>query len=92
MSNITSSTYPVATEAKQNDQFAIVRNGQLYKVTLPGVKTETTKAAKEALRLGGPTSKRPTGQDNYTMFFDTTLNKPIWWDGTQWVDATGSVV
>ena len=22
-------------------------------------------------------------------WFDTTLGKPIWWDGTQWVDATG---
>jgi len=24
--------------------------------------------------------------------FDTTLLKPIWWDGTKWVDATGSAV
>ena len=24
--------------------------------------------------------------------FDTTLGKPIWWDGSDWVDATGSVV
>ena len=23
------------------------------------------------------------------MFFDTTLNKPIWWTGTTWVDSTG---
>ena len=24
--------------------------------------------------------------------FDTTLNKPIWWTGTKWVDATGAEV
>jgi hypothetical protein len=25
-------------------------------------------------------------------FFDTTLNKPIYWTGTAWVDATGATV
>lgn len=25
-------------------------------------------------------------------YFDTTLNKPIWWTGTNWVDATGATV
>ena len=24
--------------------------------------------------------------------FDSTLNKPIWWNGTVWVDATGTTV
>lgn len=24
--------------------------------------------------------------------FDTTLNKPIWWTGEKWVDATGTEV
>jgi hypothetical protein len=27
-----------------------------------------------------------------TMVFDTTLNKPIWSDGTNWRDATGTIV
>lgn len=26
------------------------------------------------------------------QYFDTTLNKPIWWTGTKWVDATGADV
>ena len=26
------------------------------------------------------------------MYFDTTLGKPIWWNGTDWVDASGSSV
>lgn len=27
-----------------------------------------------------------------SQMFDTTLGKPIWWDGSQWVDATGTAV
>lgn len=26
------------------------------------------------------------------MFFDTDLGKPIWWNGTKWVDANGNAV
>ena len=26
------------------------------------------------------------------QYFDTTLGKPIWWNGTEWVDATGVTV
>ena len=26
------------------------------------------------------------------LYFDTTLNKPIWWTGTNWVDASGAIV
>jgi|GEM_PF-4274835 len=44
------------------------------------------------------TANRPTGltsSDAGVQYFDTTLaaaGKPIWWTGTQWVDATGAVV
>jgi hypothetical protein len=34
----------------------------------------------------GPFGPVPVG----LMDFDTTLGKPVWWDGTQWVDATGA--
>lgn len=39
----------------------------------------------------GTTNERPTFDDySYIGFeyFDTTLNKPIWWNGTSWVEAT----
>ncbi len=41
----------------------------------------------------GTTAQRPTleltvGQ----QYFDTTLGKPIWWNGTVWNDATGATV
>jgi hypothetical protein len=45
----------------------------------------------------GTTANRPvlnaqspllTGQ----IYFDTTLNRPIWWTGTNWIKADGTVV
>jgi hypothetical protein len=35
----------------------------------------------------GPIKLR-TGQ----FYFDTTLGLPIWWDGSDWIDAAGNVV
>jgi len=41
----------------------------------------------------GATSNRPSkiGKIGQT-YFDTTLKKPIWWNGSNWVDATGATV
>lgn len=43
----------------------------------------------------GTTDERPiieSNIDDNVQYFDTTLNKPIWWNGTNWVDATGATV
>lgn len=40
-------------------------------------------------RLAGPTSNRPDGVAVGTVYFDTTLGKPVWWTGSDWVDAMG---
>lgn len=37
----------------------------------------------------GITTSRPSNVNVGYMYFDTTVNKPIWYNGTQWVDATG---
>jgi hypothetical protein len=42
--------------------------------------------------ISGTSAERPAvslyiGQ----MYFDTTVGIPIWWNGTNWVDATGTV-
>ena len=44
--------------------------------------------------LYGDTSNRPNlySTNIGIQYFDTTLDKPIWWTGTQWVDATGAQV
>ncbi|WCF57224.1 tailspike protein/preneck appendage [Bacteroides phage PhiCrAssBcn23] len=43
----------------------------------------------------GATSDRPAGltsTDTGFQFYDRTLIKPIWWNGTAWIDATGATV
>ena len=40
----------------------------------------------------GTTANRPTQSLQIGQFyFDTTLGIPIWYNGTDWVDATGTV-
>lgn len=43
----------------------------------------------------GTTAQRPTGllaTDEGFQYYDSTLKKPIWWNGTHWTDATGTNV
>lgn len=40
----------------------------------------------------GNTAARPTGISAGYQYFDTSLNKPIWYTGKNWVDATGTTV
>lgn len=40
----------------------------------------------------GATGSRPTPRGAGSMWFDTTLGIPIWHDGTNWIDATGTTV
>lgn len=37
----------------------------------------------------GLSAERPTGMKIGYMFYDTTLSKPVWWNGTNWKDAAG---
>lgn len=53
----------------------------------------TVSAVSTAVVSSGTTSQRPT---NFLypgrIYFDTTLNKPIWYNGTRWVDNQGNDV
>lgn len=40
----------------------------------------------------GNTDNRPNKYYIGYKYFDTTLNKPIYWDGTKWIDAIGNNV
>jgi hypothetical protein len=46
--------------------------------------------AVEYLRVGA-TGSRPTIRPSGWQYWDTTIDKPVWWDGdaAEWVDATG---
>ena len=40
----------------------------------------------------GATAGRPVGPNSGYNYFDTDLGIPIWYDGTNWIDATGTTV
>ncbi|MED1915666.1 hypothetical protein P4V64_10140 [Bacillus thuringiensis] len=40
----------------------------------------------------GITERRPKMAQVGFMYFDTTLGKPMWWNGTGWVDSTNKTV
>ena len=61
----------------------IYDNGQL-KIYGAAGQAETVATVKS-----GPMSERPTNCYVGMMYFDTTLNRPIWWNGQHWVDVNG---
>lgn len=40
----------------------------------------------------GVTSTRPSDVNVGHLYFDKSINKPVWWTGTKWVDAAGAEV
>lgn len=44
------------------------------------------------LTMSGNTSKRPASPRTGMMYLDTQINKPIWWNGSNWIDANGTTV
>lgn len=48
------------------------------------------------LTQSGETVKRPTSPASLMWvgrtYFDTDLGLPIWWNGSDWIDAQGTVV
>lgn len=81
LSNITS--YVSASEIliKNRNTFKVLKNGVL-------------KGIGEIFPQAFTTATRPTASSvgAGAMIFDTTLNKPIWSDGTNWKDASGTAV
>lgn len=61
-------------------------------IELYGGEFRTIEKSSILFRLTGTTAQRPTANllVGYT-YFDTTLGYPIYWNGTNWVDGTGTV-
>ena len=47
---------------------------------------------KARLTFSGATESRPESPSAGTCFLDTTIGKPVWWNGSAWIDATGAKV
>lgn len=48
--------------------------------------------SRKFVTLNGTTANRPRGSILGQYYFDTTLGRPIWWDGISFVDADGNVI
>ena len=40
----------------------------------------------------GATGERPQNVLAGFCYFDKTINKPVWWNGSSWTDASGATV
>lgn len=49
-------------------------------------------AVADKINIAGSSADRPTTAVLGQCYFDTGLNKPIWFNGTKWVDYTGTEV
>lgn len=73
----------------------LVRKNSLYldSNTLKWRNNDNNKSDSVALILKGTTTNRPSSPEYGTMYFDSTLGKPIWFNhNAQWVDSTGTLV
>ena len=82
-----------------SDQFAQqTRNNQWYTAlegchdVWKGVERVFRGGAWRYMAVTQEDGTRPTDKYKGMCHFDTTLGKPIWWNGTAWVDATGASV
>jgi len=55
-------------------------------------KMEWTHRVYETNKISGTTADRPSVTEIGFQYFDTDLGKPIYWNGSGWVDATGTAV
>lgn len=44
------------------------------------------------VNLNGVTGSRPKSSILGQFYYDTTIDRPIWWNGSAWVKADGSAV
>lgn len=92
MSNLPGPSYDTVEDSKVGDLYTIVRSGNVKKQTRGGLQSYVTGETLKAVRAGGSTANRPEAPATFATYFDTTIGKPIWYDGVNWVDATGATV
>lgn len=88
-----------STFASGSDYHVFVDSNGILRINRTATDTPQTAEAGYSVQVNksGASTGRPNGLTNDwqsigTMFFDTTLGKPIFWNGTGWVDATGTSV
>jgi hypothetical protein len=86
---------PIPTVAYSQTYTESFSNAQrLYFNTLDAANGQTIDAINTlSTPSAGITAARPsTGLQVGQFYFDTTINRPIWWTGSNWINAAGTVV
>lgn len=90
-------------QASESDTKSPEGTYRIYVALRQGLETwkrQVSQVVNGNLAVSGLTGSRPTSADlallpnagvGYSMF-DTTLGKPIWWNGTVWKDAATNTV
>ena len=73
---------------------ALFNDGVRINVLIPDLDDASpdTLITKEYVQDNGDATLRPASPSAGRFYFDTDLNKPIWYSGSSWVDATGATV
>jgi hypothetical protein len=75
------------------NQLTCPYQNKFYAFTIVEIKKGGYINMADSTPLSGPSVNRPSNPAVGTEYFDTTLNKPIWYSGSStWVDATGTSV
>jgi hypothetical protein len=77
-------TAPIEYDHRRDDQLA--QNLRIYFNSLDNFLVAIS-TPQNGVTADRPTQNLQVGQ----FYFDTTLGYPVWYDGTDWVDATGTV-
>ncbi len=67
-------------------------SGTRGSINMIGAVDHNQNISNQVVWASGVTGSRPGSPVTGERFFDTTLGHPIWYDGTNWVDATGATV
>lgn len=67
-------------------------NGYMSSTDKTNLDNHIADTTKHEVWLSGATASRPATPTIGQRYFDTTLGKPVWFNGTNWVDATGAIV
>ena len=82
--------YSISEAGFQNQKYYLYANYRIYQRTSKTDGTWTTWKLDNT--IAGNTASRPNDVNTGYMYYDNSLAKPVWYDGTNWRDATGAVV
>jgi len=82
------------SDTDRKNAFEIYTDGRIKapELSISLINDPKSLVTKEYVLSNGNTASRPSAPSIGQFYFDTDLSKPIWYSGSNWVDATGTAV